>query len=139
MTAGRPSSYTEETIPKTLQYLECYKEYGDAIPSIAGLSVVLGVARDTIYEWASQESKKEFSDILKVILSTQERTLINKGLTNEFNSNIVKLALGKHGYSDKQEITGRDGKDLIQGLSKEEKDKLNLLLDDKSQSTPESN
>jgi len=34
------------------------------------------------------------------------------GLSGEFNSNIAKLALGKHGYHDKQDntLSGPDGK-----------------------------
>ncbi len=128
MAGGRPTEYTEETIPKTLEYLENYKSYGDEIPSIAGLSVILGVGRNTIYDWASQEDKKEFSNILVQVLSTQERVLINNGLNNTFNGNIAKLVLGKHGYSDKQEVTGKDGKDLLQGLTKEEKEKIDALL-----------
>ena len=37
----------------------------------------------------------------------------NKGLRGEFNSNICKLMLGKHGYKDKGEWTGSDNKPLI--------------------------
>jgi len=105
---ARPTDYNEKVIGKTEEYLANYESYDDAIPSIAGLAVVLGVARSTIYYWASQEDKKEFSDMLQNILSNQERILINKGLKNEFNSNIVKLALGKHGYKDKADVTTND-------------------------------
>ena len=108
MPAGRPSDYNEQTIPKTLEYLKNYRDYGDEIPSIAGLSVVLDVARNTIYDWASQEDKKIFSDILQDILSSQEKLLLNKGLSSEFNSNIVKLALGKHGYKERSDLTSDD-------------------------------
>jgi len=103
MAGGRPTKYNQQILVDTREYLENYEQHGDAIPSIAGLSVVLGLPRQTIYDWARQEEKEEFSDILQSILSTQEKVLINKGLKNEFNSNITKLALGKHGYSDKQE------------------------------------
>lgn len=106
---GRPTDYGAEKLEKARHYLAHYEEYDDAIPSIAGLSLVLGIARSTVYDWASQPEKAEFSDILQEILSTQEKVLVNKGLKGEFNSNIVKLALGKHGYSDKQELTGPDG------------------------------
>ena len=130
MAGGRPTDYNEETIPKTLYYLENYKEYGDVIPSVAGLSVVLDVARNTIYDWASQDDKKEFSNILAKILSTQEKVLMNNGLNNTFNSNIVKLALGKHGYSDKQELTGKDGKDLFnEEHSKKAKQAIEAFVD----------
>lgn len=42
--------------------------------------------------------------ILERIELTQEIVPINGGLTGEMNSNIVKLVLGKHGYSDKAAI-----------------------------------
>ena len=100
---ARPTDYNEEILEKTREYLKNYSNYGDAIPSVAGLAVVLHISRTTIYDWASQEEKKEFSYILDDILSDQERVLINKGLTSEFNSNIVKLALGKHGYVERTE------------------------------------
>ena len=114
MPGGRPTIYDKDIVSTTQWYVDKgWEELGDAIPSIAGLSDHLGIPRQTIYDWASQEEKKEFSDILQRILSKQERTLLNKGLKNEFNSNIAKLALGKHGYSDKTELTGKDGKNLI--------------------------
>lgn len=106
---GRPTDYSTEILDKTKDYLANYEDYGDAIPSIAGLAVELKVSRDTIYEWRKHEDKKEFSDILQDILSSQERILISKGLKGEFNSNITKLALGKHGYTEKQDVTS-DGK-----------------------------
>jgi hypothetical protein len=108
---ARPTDYTPALLKKAKEYLANYEELGDAIPSIAGLAVELQVSRDTIYDWRKHEDKKEFSDILQDILSTQERILVSKGLKGEFNSNIAKLALGKHGYTDKQDVTS-DGKAL---------------------------
>lgn len=108
---ARPTDYSEEILTKTQDYLENYEQHGDAIPSIAGLAIHLNLSRTTIYDWASQEDKKEFSYILENILSQQEKTLISKGLKGEFNSSITKLALGKHGYTDKQDVTS-DGKPL---------------------------
>jgi len=101
---GRPTGYSDEVLAIANDYLEHYEDHEDVIPSIAGLALVLGIARSTVYDWAKQEDKSEFSDILANILSKQEKILINKGLTGVFNSQITKLALGKHGYSDKQDI-----------------------------------
>lgn len=106
---ARPTDYSKEIIDKTKDYIVNYKEYGDAVPSVAGLSTVLNIARSTIYDWASQEDKKEFSDILEKLLSEQEKTLISKGLNGQFNSTITKLILTKHGYTDKADVTS-DGK-----------------------------
>lgn len=111
---GRPTKYTEETIQKVRDYMENYEKLGHVIPSIAGLSVYLEVARDTIYDWSHQEEKQDFSDILQTLLATQEQILFSKGLTNDFNATIVKLALGKHGYTEKssREISGPGGEPI---------------------------
>ena len=104
MPGGRPTKYTDETNDTARAYLDGgYMAEGSVIPSVAGLALLLGVARNTIYDWASQEDKLEFSNILDDILSKQEILLINSGLTGDFNASIAKLALGKHGYSDKVE------------------------------------
>lgn len=105
---GRPTDYSQETLVKTKDYFDNYEKYGDVMPSIAGLAIFLGTSRDTLYDWAKQEEKKEFSDMLREILTKQESVLFNKGLKGEFNSNITKLALTKHGYTDKSDLTSGD-------------------------------
>lgn len=111
---ARPTKYTKKLVSEAAGYLDEYESLGDAIPSIAGLSVHLKIARSTLHAWSKEKGKEAFSDILDAILSKQEQVLINKGLKNEFNSAIVKLALGKHGYSEKteQEISGPGGKPI---------------------------
>lgn len=101
MPAGRPTKYTEDFLKVARDYLVNFESVGDSIPSIAGLAVVSGINRDTLHTWAKEEGKEEFSDILGDILAKQEKTLINKGLEGDFNSTIVKLVLGKHGYHEK--------------------------------------
>lgn len=104
MTAGRPTKYNQKLIETARDYIITYDaKYEHAIPSIAGLSLVLNISRETIHAWDREGDKVEFSDILRQLSAKQEQILISKGLKNEFNSNIVKLALGKHGYHDKQE------------------------------------
>lgn len=104
---ARPTKYTDDTIPQTLHYLANYdsEEVGDAMPSVAGLAVFLGVSRSSIYEWADDPEKAQFSDILETLLAKQEQVLFNRALRGDFNASIAKLALGKHGYSDKQDNT----------------------------------
>jgi DNA-binding transcriptional regulator YhcF (GntR family) len=101
---GRPTSYSDEIISKVVHYIEHYEELGDKIPSIAGLACELGVARETIHAWVKDPEKQEFSNIIKLMLSAQERKLANGGLDSSFNSTISKLILTKHGYSDRQEL-----------------------------------
>ena len=113
MSGGRPTLYTPEILEKANTYLTEWSMVGDMIPSVEGLALYINIARSTIYNWEKDEDKTEFMDILEKINERQKQTLINKGLSGEFNSNITKLVLGKHGLSDKRELTGADGKDLI--------------------------
>lgn len=126
---GRPTKYTEELVSKAKEYVKTYKDLGDVIPSIEGLSIYLEIARSTLYEW--EKEKPEFSYILRHINVVQKQVLLNQGLAGNFNSNIVKLVLGKHGFSEKssQEISGPGGKpvenkwEVTFVSAKEEKDK----------------
>lgn len=125
---GRPSSLTPEMLEKARGYLdECqdevvqvvkqansekgYQMYDNQLkvhlPSVAGLAIYLGVARKTIYNWA--EANEEFLHILEAVLGEQEKRLIENGLSGAYNPQITKLVLGKHGYSEKQELMGKDG------------------------------
>ena len=104
MPAGRPSEYTPELVQMAREYIDGgWEEAGDAIPSIAGLAVCLGMRRETLHVWAKEEGKEEFSNMLGEMLAKQENILLSKGLTNEHNPTITKLVLSKHGYSDKVE------------------------------------
>jgi len=111
MPAGRPTKYTKALIDKCYQYMDDYQGLGDVIPSHVGLFIFIGISKTCAYDWQKEEDKKEFSAILDKLMIMQERALFNGGLSNNMNSAIVKLALGKHGYSEKsqQEITGKDG------------------------------
>jgi hypothetical protein len=112
MAGGRPTKYSDQMVEKAKDYLATYQKLGRMIPSNAGLAVFLGVSRDTLYDWAKDEEKAEFSDILNKIQAKQEEVLIDKGLDGDFNAAITKLVLGKHGYHDKVDSTlgGPDGK-----------------------------
>ncbi len=110
---GRPTEYTPSMVEKAGYYVTEYQEQGDVIPSVVGLSIYLGLSRACINRWGTEEDKKEFKDILDNINAVQQQVLLNKGLSGDFNSAITKLVLGKHGYSEKKELTGAEGKDLI--------------------------
>ena len=126
MSGGRPSKYNDKTCEKAMAYLDSFYPSEDdipdtdskvvdltkqVIPSIAGLALELNVDRTTVYEWAKDEGKSEFSNILAKILSLQEVMCVNNGITGLFNSNIAKLVLGKHGYHEKidNQHTGEGG------------------------------
>ncbi len=110
---ARPTKYNQKLVDTARAYIDDYAKCGDAMPSIAGLAVVLSISRETIHTWRHEEGKEEFSDILALLLSTQERVLMNNGLTGEFNSAITKLALGKHGYSEKVDTDWTSGGEKI--------------------------
>lgn len=104
MPGGRPTSYNEEIIKKAQDYLENLPE-GEIIHTIEGLALYLGVDRTTIYDWARQDTKTEFSHIVKGILTKQGMTLLNGGLQGVLNPKIAALILSsKHGYVEKQEV-----------------------------------
>lgn len=111
MPGGRPTDYHEGMIDLGYEYIENHVTHGDVVPTAAGLASVLNVARRTLYDWASQESKAEFSLMLEKLNQKQERVLLSGALLGDMNANIAKLMLAKQGYSDKvtQELTGADG------------------------------
>lgn len=102
---GRPTKYNNEILEKAKHYIANYKEFDDVIPQIAGLALELGISRETVYDWAAQEEKKDFSDIVRDLLAGQERKLVNGGVSGDFNSPVTKMMLTKHGYSDKIDNT----------------------------------
>jgi hypothetical protein len=103
---GRPTKYNREVLDKTIDYILNYKERGDKIPTIAGLSQVLDTTRETITEWSNHPEREEFSVMVSKLMSAQEHELVNKGLDGVYNSGITKLILSKHGYSDRDDNQG---------------------------------
>lgn len=107
---GRKTKCNDDMIAKANDYVDNFVTYGDPVPSIEGLAMELGIARSTLYDWASKEDHP-FSDILERCNQNQTRNLFRGALLGDMNANIAKLMLGKQGYSEKQqtEITGADG------------------------------
>ena len=100
----RPTKYTDEEVNSLAnQYLdEC--DFKDELPNIAGFAVYVKVCRDTVYEWMKCGKYPMLSDTLALLASEQENKLIQRSLKGEYNSNISKLLLHNHGYSDRQQI-----------------------------------
>lgn len=105
---GRPTKYNDEMQRQADAYLLNWRER-DAVPSRVGLCCYLGISKHTSFEWEKIHS--EFSATLGAVDTLQEYVAMNKGITGEFNSTIVKLVLANHGYSDKvqQDVTSSDG------------------------------
>lgn len=110
MPAGRPSLYNEDMLAKAQEYLNGgWQEAGDVMPMVESLALQLNVSRATVYNWSEQHP--EFLDILDSLMAAQAKQLWNKGLIGDYNSTMAKLALTKHGYSDKtsSEVSGPNG------------------------------
>jgi hypothetical protein len=123
---GRPSLYNDQTCTNAQEYLDScvdqqytrVKTEGDKsvsydnlikvkLPTKEGLALHLDVAMDTLYDWGKKYP--QFSDILDKLNRMRAERLQNGGLSGEYNSTIAKLLLSKHGYVDRQEVTGADG------------------------------
>ncbi len=125
MITGRPTEYTPEILVKTKEYLATWDMGNDVVPSIEALAEKLDVARSTIYKWAEEEGKEDFSDMLGQILAKQARTLINMGLSGKFQPTITKLMMSKHGYVEKQETDlTSGGKPIVMPSELIDKNKL---------------
>lgn len=115
---GRPTEYGPDILKKAEKYLNGgWKKEGDAVPIIEGLALSIGMARDTVYQWAKDAEKKEFSDIFKAVQAKQARLLATNGLTGIFNPTITKLFLSKHGYVEKTESDVTSGGEKITGIN----------------------
>ena len=97
---GRPTKYSRQVLDTTMDYLQNYESYGDVVPTKAGLAKILDCDRETINVWGESDDKPEFSRMYRKLMAYQEHSLVNNGLTGKYNSNVTKLMLSKHGYSD---------------------------------------
>ena len=114
MPRWRPSTCTPEVVEKAWDYIDNFEEYGHAVPSTAGLCKIIDRARSTVYGWANEDPPREnFDQILDAINENQELVTFNRSLRGEYNSNIAKLLLGKHGYSDKHEADIKTTQDIV--------------------------
>lgn len=107
---GRPTKYNAELQAQADQYVYEWSAI-DAIPSRVGLCCFIGITKPTMYDWESQHP--EFSTTLAKVDALQEHAAVNKGITGEFNSTIVKLVLANHGYSERQAVDHTTGGDKL--------------------------
>lgn len=105
---GRPTKYNADMQEQADDYVLSWSER-DAVPSRVGLCCHLGISKQTSFEW--ERIYPEFLATLQAIETLQEHTAVNKGITGEFNSTIVKLVLANHGYSERQAVdhSSKDG------------------------------
>ena len=127
---GRPSKCTPELLEKVQEYKDDFEKFGNVIPSMAGLSFVLSIPRETLQRWRREKAtpeQAEFEFLTEMLLCQQECLLIDNGLVSKWNSNIVKLVLGKHGYSDKLETDNKNKIEAEVGASQELLDRVKQI------------
>ncbi len=110
---ARPVEFTDELQAAAWAYIKEYESHGDAFPSVVGLCSAINRARTTIYQW-SERDDNEFKDILEAINEKQQQVILNNSIRNDFNAQISKLVLGKHGYHDSSKTDVTSGGEKIQ-------------------------
>lgn len=110
---GRPTKYNDQLFEMAMDYVKgAWLDFGDAFPSTAGLASYLSITRETVHQWKSDGRKPEFKKLVDIMLREQERTLLNHGSTGQITAQIAKLILYKHGYAERKEVSGVDGKPI---------------------------
>ena len=99
---GRPTTYSDEVLDITNDYIKNHVAKGDTVPTIEGLAVELDTGKQTLYQWAVIPKNKEFKYALAVLKAKQGRLLLQMGLAGESQPTITKLMLmSNHGYHEK--------------------------------------
>jgi hypothetical protein len=117
---ARPPEYDATTIASGVSAYVALCKVNNYLPTIEGLAVHLGVARQTLYDWTDSKGDRfheEFSDILEQLKAAQASQLIQNGLVNNYNPTITKLMLTKHGYNDKSEVDHTSKGERVAGFN----------------------
>ena len=102
MAGGRPTKYNATIQKKADEYIKNLP-MDEVVHTVEGLADYIDVARSTVYKW--RDEIDEFSDTLETILRKQAKTLINNGLTGEFNAPMTKMLMNvNHGYRERSEV-----------------------------------
>lgn len=126
MPAGRPSEYSESILIQSAEYLKACSDKrikriaGESekftkydyklkvnLPTLEGLARYLKIHRDTVYAW--EKEHPEFSDIIGELRAKQLESLVNNGLSGDYNPTIAKVLLAKHGYKESTEVENKGG------------------------------
>ena len=73
-----------------------------AVPSLAGLAGYLGIGRPRLIAWCMDD--EELAELVEGMQAVQECMLVSGGLYKTMDASIVKLMLGKHGYSSQATV-----------------------------------
>lgn len=105
---GRPvtkwdSKAREELKRKFDQYVERTK-----LPIIARFAAMNRIPKQYMYDF------KELSESIKIAMAKKEAELEEGGLKGKYSAAMAIFSLKQMGWKDRQELTGADGKNLIQ-------------------------
>ena len=94
---GRPSEYKPEYVEKVDEYIQRSLKQNKStteLPTLAGLAIYFGKAINTLKNWAKEHP--EFLTALEMLHAYQQRELINRGLSGDYNPTITKLILSSN-------------------------------------------
>lgn len=100
---GRPTKYYPEISIKIEEYIATTGRENTSLPTVEGLSLYLGISKDTLYRWT--EDHPEFSDAIKRILAQQKKQLMDDGMYGgkEVNSAMAIFLLKvNHGMKENE-------------------------------------
>lgn len=128
----------EECLDEVESYFKLCDEY-NIIPTIASLSLYLGIHRDTIYTIANNPKIYEYSDVMKSAIQTCQGYHEQAFMSNEL-SPVAFIFYGKNYYNLKDTTDVRFNQDnqdntitsdsMIAIKEQIESEKNNLLIDD---------
>lgn len=127
---ARPTTYDEELIELGKDYIvNC----PDNLPSIVGLCLHIERSKSIVYAWIKEDDKSQLLDIVTIVNEMQEHILINKSITNEFNSKIAAMMLSKFGHIERKEIDNKssDGSMTPKAYSAEQYANASAVIKDK--------
>jgi hypothetical protein len=138
---GRPSLYRDEYVDELIQFFDIavysikttYDKEGsekvekvlNPFPTLARFATKVGVTRETLHEWATARLPNgelrypDFAYAYKRAKDYQEALLVEGAIGGMYQANFsIFTAKNVLGWRDKteQEITGKDGEPLLQGI-----------------------
>ena len=138
---GRPTSYKYEYVDQLIEFFDTsvytikttYDKEGNEkvekvlnpFPTLARFATKLGVTRETLHDWATLKDANgelrypEFAYAYKRAKDYQEALLVEGAIGGMYQANFsIFTAKNVLGWRDKteQEITGKDGEPLLNGI-----------------------